>query len=376
MPGPRTLHVVPSMALASGGPAQSVGALCGALVRLGAPAEIATLRRDDGAPLAFPGVPVHAFPASFPSVLGRSAGLGAFLRTQAVNFDLVHVHGLWQWPGVLARRAAARAGIPLLISPRGMLEPWALGQRAWAKRLALATWEGKNLWCAALLHATSEAEARQFRKRGLKNRSVVIPNGVDLPDLPWAGPAEGPRRLIFLSRFHPKKGVDLLLQAWARLQGDFPEWSLDLVGPDPEGHRPGYEALARALGLGGDRARFLDALEGAAKWEALASADLLVLPSHSENFGNVVLEALACGVPVLTTTGTPWADLHPRGCGWWVPATEGSLEQALREALALPRPLLRDMGARGRDWARDFTWEAVATSMVQAYGQLLLKDFA
>ena len=370
-PGPRSLHVISSLSLGAGGPTQSVTQLCEALNAQGAPAEIATVESPDH--LIWEGrTPIHTFPEAWPAKLRRSPALKAFITRELPRFDLVHVHGLWQWPGLYARQAAQNLGIPLVISPRGMLEPWSLQQRGLFKRTALALWERKNLRTAALLHATGEPEAHQILSLGFRQPMSVIPNGVNIPDLPDLPLASAtPRRVLFLSRFHPKKGVDVLLQAWSALQERHPDWVLDLYGPDEGGYRVEMKHLAASLGMTGSRILFGDAITGAAKRDLFQSASLLVLPTHSENFGNVVAEALAHGLPVITTQGTPWQGLESHGCGWWIPFGKAPLEQALELALALSPETLRTMGAQGRTWmTTTHTWNAIAQSMIQAYQSL------
>jgi glycosyltransferase involved in cell wall biosynthesis len=369
--GPRSLHVISSLRLTSGGPTVSVTRLCEALNAIGAPAEIATVAApgDEGAPP--PGTAIHAFPIAWPGPLRRSPGLAEFLAREGGSFDLIHVHGLWQWPGVYGRRSAARHHRPLVISPRGMLEPWALDQRRWLKRLAMGTWEGRNLAACRMLHATSDQEAARFLALGLQSPIRVIPNGVDLPSLPTQQRIAARPTLLFLSRFHPVKAGDRLIHAWAGLWAEFPEWQLVLAGPDPDGYRSLWEALAASSGIPATSIRFLDPVAGQEKLDLLASASLLVLPSHSENFGNVVLEALASGVPVLAARGTPWASLETHGCGWWVSNDPAELQQALRTALALPGPARQAMGEAGRTWSQEFAWDRVASAMAAAYTTVL-----
>ncbi len=371
--GPRSLHVVSSLSLASGGPTESVPQLCEHLNRLGAPAEIATLSSIDdrdweGLTL------IHRHPLGLPAKLRRSSALSDFLMRETSRFDIIHVHGLWEWPGYYAREAATRHHRPLIISPRGMLEPWAMAHHKWFKRLALRLWESKNLQSAALLHATSDQEAYSLRAEGAA-RVEVIPNGIDAPSLvPVRGPSI-PRRLLFLSRYHEKKGIPLLLEAWKDLHTAFPQWLLELHGPDTDGYRARMEALARSFGIPESSIRFHGPAHGQAKWDLLSEADLFVLPTHSENFGNVVAESLSQGTPVVTTHGAPWSDLVSEGCGWWIPVDVRALTETLAQALALPHAELRAMGGKGAAWARAaFHWTSVAERMARTYQSLLLND--
>lgn len=364
----RSLHVISSMSLTNGGPTQSLARLCEALNAMGAPAEIATIHHAGGTAIKLSLTPVHTFPVGFPAMLRRSPDLSRFLETAAPRFDLLHVHGVWEWPGFRARQVALRHGLPLVISPRGSLEPWPLRQRPLLKRLALWTWEGRNLKSCRLLHATAETEAAQFRKLGLTADCCVVPNALDLPiELPPRS-STPPYTLLFFSRFHPKKGVDLLIQAWARLHPRFPEWNLELVGPDQDDYQSQMAAFARSLNVPSHRIRFGGPVYGEEKAKLLARSSLFVLPTHSENFGNVVPEALAHGLPVITTVCAPWEGLVRHRCGWWISRDLQALERSLEEAFLLPDAERAAMGERGRAWVtQEFSPSSVATRMLEAY---------
>lgn len=284
---------------------------------------------------------------------------------------VVHQHGIWAPFSVTAGRCAKRRGLPLLLSPHGMLEPWAMAHHRWRKWLAMLAYQRRNLESADVLHATSKAEAERFREIGLTAPIAEISLGVDpIPSEPRnpeaaAAPKER-RQVLFLSRIHPKKGIDLLLEAWAGL--DAPEWELVIAGNDDGGHQAELEALARKLSLGRDRVRFAGPLFGAEKDTAFRRADLFVLPSHSENFGIVVPEALQYGLPVITTTGTPWHALPEEDCGWQIGPTIAALGETLANALALPDEKRRAMGERGRAFVvREHRWPAIAAKYVAVY---------
>lgn len=243
-----------------------------------------------------------------------------------------------------------------------------MGFRAWKKQLAWALYQRRDVVGARALHATSEAEAAGFRALGLTQAIITLPNGVELPP---AGerPAPGTTRTaLFLSRIHPKKGLVELVEAWSCVRPA--GWQLRLVGHDNTGHAPAVEAAIQKFGVA-DSVRLEPAVEGDAKWAAYRAAELFVLPSYSENFGIVIAEALACGLPVVTTTATPWAALREHRAGWWVECGVEPLVPALREATALATPELRSMGQRGADWVRaDFAWERIGAEMLRAYRSL------
>jgi glycosyltransferase involved in cell wall biosynthesis len=222
---------------------------------------------------------------------------------------------------------------------------------------------------------TSTTELQSVRGFGLKNPVALVPNGIDVEDytdLPPAAEAEallpalkGRRVLLFLSRVHPKKGLPMLLRAWHALTVERRDWTLAIAGPDQRGHAGQLKQLVDELDLS-DSVVFLGALFGQQKLAAYALSDLFVLPSFSENFGVAVAEALAAGLPVVTTRGTPWKGLQEKGCGWWAEATFEQLTETLRAALALSTKALAEMGAKGRQWMRrDFSWEQLSAQMIE-----------
>jgi glycosyltransferase involved in cell wall biosynthesis len=293
------------------------------------------------------------------------------LREEAASKPptLLHDHGVWLPSNIAAAVAARRWGVPLVVSTRGMLTPWALRHHRWKKRLAWWTYQKWVLRQAALFHVTSREEVDALRNLGLDQPAAVIPNGVPLPEYPAPeAPEETPRRALFLSRLHPKKGLPMLLEAWAAVG---PEgWCLELVGPSEDGHRAELEAQARWLGLE-DQVHFAGSVSDDEKWDVYRRADLFVLPTHSENFGIVVAEALAAGVPALTTTGAPWSDLESHDCGWWVEPNVEAIANALAEAMAQNSDVLTAMGMRGRQLVEDeYTWEAISRRMRKEYEKL------
>lgn len=356
-PPPSVVHLVADVDAERGGPSRSIPALCTAVAEAGVPTTLVT-RPESADGLTVPGVDVR------PVAPGLQAYTRA-ARAASSQCDVVHNHGLWLPSNHVVARAAARAGTPLVVSPRGMLEPWALAYRRWRKRLVWHLYQQADLRGAAALHATSEAEAEAVRAAGIWNPIAVLPNGVDLPAaLPPRD--RGPtRRALFLSRIHPKKGLPMLVRAWAQVHPT--GWELLIVGPDEEGHAADVSGLARRLGVD-DAVRVEGPVDDAEKWALYRSADLFVLPTYSENFGIVVAEALASEVPVLTTTGAPWAGLRSHRCGWWVAPEPAPLTDALRDATSRPRGELDAMGVRARAFAlREFAWGPIGEKMTSFY---------
>ncbi|MFM7179944.1 MAG: glycosyltransferase [Verrucomicrobiales bacterium] len=335
-------------------------------------------------------------------------------KSLAANPDLAHIHGIWS-PALMRRFFEWRKrGVPCLVTVHGMLEPWALAHKPLKKKLAWHIYQKWWLDMAAALHATSEREAMNLRKLGLRPPIAMIPWGVEIPEdrgqwteggvqeegeggtnikhrtfnvehrtveercddrTSHTGSStaqrhrntEAPkhRTALFVGRIYPVKGLPLLVEAWARVR---PEgWKMRIVGPDEAGHRVEVVDLVRKAGLEAEF-EFAGPMEGEQLEKAYQEADLLIAPSHTENFGMAIAEALAHGLPVITTQGAPWPGLLEHQCGWWPPTNAAELAVALREATSLRPEQLGEMGDRGRRWMqRDYAWTGVARQFLDVY---------
>lgn len=343
----------------AGGLAACVPGLANALERRGSDAVVLGLadRTDAGDD----GMLLHRVRG--PAAFGYAPEMAVALRS--FTPQVTDVQGLWMYPSLANLRHHRETGTPYVVTPHGMLDPWARARSAWKKRAVRILYEDAHLARAACLRATAEMEAGHFRSFGLRSPIAIVPNGVDLPHSLPPRP-NGPRRMLFLSRLHPKKGIEHLLRVWARLEAHHPDWSLVIAGPDEGGHRAEMQALAVRLRVA--KVEWHEAVEGADKTALYRSADCFVLPTHAENFGLVVAEALAHEVPVITTRNAPWEGLGEQGCGWWVPLSDAALYEAMAAAMALPPTALAKMGELGRRWiSRDFGWEGVAARMERLY---------
>ena len=361
------VHTIARIAHADGGPARTVAALCRSLAAEGAWVELVTGEVDD----VDPGVPVHVAGTvvRWGRAQPRPGPFARLLEERLVETGarVVHDHGIWLSGNHVVAKVAASGSVARIVSPRGMLSEWSLAHRPWKKRIAWTAYQRRDLESADALHATSELEAEEIRAAGLDVPIAIVPNGVDLPPLPQPRLAETdrPRRFLFLSRIHPKKGLEALVEAWglARPAG----WELVIAGPDEGGYRAEIEKRARRLGPG-PAIRFRDRVPDTEKWDLYRTADVFVLPTSSENFGVVVAEALASAVPVITTRAAPWEALSDRGCGWWTDLGVEPLAAAIREAAGIGDDERREMGARGRRLIEErFGWTAIARRMVSVY---------
>ena len=289
--------------------------------------------------------------------------------------SLIHHHGIWHPASHCSAKLAQQFKIPLLLHTRGMLEPWALDYRAFKKQLAMWLYQRSDLEAVRLFFATAHAEMESLRRFGLKQPIAIIPNGVDLPAFTQKETRDekttqrgSPRNAVFMSRIHPIKGILNLVEAWANIRPK--KWRLLVAGPDEGAHLAVVMRRVRELGIK-DSVEFLGEVDGEIKSELLQSADLFILPSFSENFGVVVAEALAYGVPVIATRGAPWEGLLHHGCGWWIEPTVDTLTKTLQEALNQDLTTLHAMGNRGRTYASEFDWSHIASQTADVYRWIL-----
>lgn len=277
---------------------------------------------------------------------------------------VVHTHGVWTPAIIAAAHTALSAGVPLVVSPRGMLRREALRRSRLIKSFVWHMCVRRVLTRAAALHVTSSQEAEDLARLLPGIEPVLVPWGIE----PWGenrdqSPRAGPRVAAYLGRMLPIKGLDMLIDAWAAVRPA--GWVLRLAGPCDPVMAAALQARIASHGLG-DVIRLEPAVPHSQVPAFLAEIDLFALPSRSENFALAVGEALAAGVPVVTTTETAWAGVDAMGCGWCVTPDTNSIAGALRAATSQPITVLREMGRRGAVWVkRDFAWSAVADRLVR-----------
>lgn len=368
----RVVHIVPAINEEASGPSYSVVRFCESLTEQGIQVTLAAL---DWAPLSTSPNFLKTFPLGFgPRRLGLSPTMARWLKSQVVSNQvlILHNHSLWMAPNVYPGCIAKRYSIPYIVSPHGTLSEWAMRSGSKVKRLFWPLVQKPSLLAVSCFHATSQSEYEDIRRIGFHQPVAVIPNGIDIPPLRLKQNKSGDdtRTLLFLSRIHPNKGLDMLLSAWRAVQERFPDWRLRIVGPDNGGYLKKLRAYATELGL--ERVKFCGPLYGEDKWRAYSEADLFVLPTYSENFGIVVAEALVAGTPAIVTRGAPWEGLTIHKAGWWIEIGVEPLVECLKEAMSQPPEILAAMGRRGRDWMeRDYSWHRIGQQMAETYRWLL-----
>ncbi|MEM0985413.1 MAG: glycosyltransferase [Pseudomonadota bacterium] len=311
-----------------------------------------------------------------PSAIGFAPGNGLHLRRS--NHDVLHQHGIWQAFSAQVSSWHRRTGRPYMISPRGMLDPWALQNSGWKKRISGALFARRHLEDATCMHALNESEAQSIRDIGLLQPIAIIPNGVELPKRdPLPRPREWPQRkaLLFMGRLHPKKGVMELVRAWSkagqRSANLFQEWVLVIAGWDDGGHGAQVKAGIGRLGLE-DNVHMPGALIGDAKRAAFSHASALVLPSYSEGLPMSVLEAWSYGLPVLMTDECHIAQGFSEGAAYRIDNDVDALAAQLEIILGAPDDCLGAMGKAGQRLVEThFNWSSIAAEHLEVYRWLV-----
>lgn len=376
----KVIQVVPSIEAESSGPSYSVPMLCQGLVSVGCDVSLHFL---DGIPPQLVNAPYQVKTYSRHEIglknLGRSPAMLAGLTSAARIADIIANNSLWMMPNVypswVLRRMRQRKINPrlkLVTAPRGTLALWSLAKGKWKKRIFGALLQYPALRLTDMFHATSEKEYEEIRVQGFRQPVAIVPIGMEVPErldnrVEHVDRVGHMKKVVFFGRLHKVKGVDRLIFAWERVARK--GWELLIAGPDC-GMLEELKGIVAKRRL--PRVSFVGEINGHAKYEFLAGADIYVLPSDTENFGITVAESLASGTPVIASQGTPWQGLERERCGRWVSIGVEPLAAALDEMMAMSDEERAAMGVRGREWIRrDFSWKGIGVHMKAAYEWLL-----
>ena len=377
----KLLQVIPSTNPEGGGPMESVRQISGVLSALGHSTEIASTDAPGAPWLSSLPMAVHALGPGTTSY-AYTPSLVPWLRENAPRFDAVIVNGLWQYPSFAVRQALHGTQTPFFVYPHGMLDPWfkrAYPFKHLKKSLYWPLAEYRVLRDArAVLFTCEEEKLLARRSFGLYRANEIVVNfGTSVP----AGDPQAQREeflahypelrakrlLLFLSRIHAKKGCDVLIEAFARVAPSDPALHLVMAGPDQTGWRASLERLATARGVAG-RILWPGMLTGEDKWGAFHAAEAFVLPSHQENFGIAVAEALACGLPVLISDKVNiWREIKEDGAGLVAPDDAEGTRQSLQAWLGMSLMQKAEMGRSAeRCFRRRFEVSQAAHSLIAA----------
>ena len=359
----KVLHYVPSLAVRTGGVAAYLAVLSSELGKL---VDLHIATHDEGEQeLETHNAVIHRIPP------GWLCYFSAKELLKELRPDVVHINGCWQPQLLFFQRAAQSLRIPVVLSPHGMLEPWIVKRHYWTRKWpAIQLYQRGLVKRADCLHATADTEKDNLLRLGWNPRIALIPNAVNLEELPIKDNWSLKRRIVFMSRLHVKKGIELLLEALSHLKPDLDGYEVIIAGEGEPDYVETLKKAAISFGLS-EVVKLVGGVYGAEKVCLLQSADFFVLPTYSENFGIVVAEALACGTPVITTHGTPWKELEDFACGWYIQVGSGALEKHLQKAISAPEEDLKRMGLHGRKLVENkFTVQAVAQKFLGIYKTL------
>ena len=394
----KVLHVIPSLSPTQGGPSFALPLMERALANSGVELTVVATD-DDGAghhaavPLA-QAVPSHGATRFYfrkqTDFYKVSLPLAGWLRKNVDQFDLVHIHALFSFSSTAAAWAARRKGIPYVIRPLGVLNRWGMeNRRQFVKSLSFRFMEAPMLRHATAMHYTSRAEQHEAEQTGATAPAAVIPLGVDtaafqnLPDpelfLKQFPSACGKKLVLFLSRLDAKKGLDVLLGAWAEIRKSeignrkSADWLLVIAGSGDAAFERGLRAQAERLGVT-ESILWPGFLAGAEKLSALAAATVFVLPSYSENFGIALVEALAAGLPCVTTMGVAVSeDIAASEAGLVVPPEKHALGAALEQLLS-DKELSVRLGRNAQQLAQNrFSLTALGIALERFYRGIVLR---
>ncbi len=322
---------------------------------------------------------IKAFKTIGPNKLGISVQMISQARKDRNKFDIVHQHGIWL-PLSLASLQFLKSNAKKVISPHGFLNEAALKISATKKKVAYSLFEKKNLNTADCIHACSSFESDFFRSFGLNQKIALIPNGVD-DDFFYAkgNPSlfksnanlKGKKILLFLSRIHPSKGLDLMLSVLKSLKNKMGNWCFVIAGIDELGHESHLKKIVQDENLH-DLVKFIGPVFGQEKVDVFDACDAFVLPTDTENFGIVVAQALARKKPVITTRLAPWKELEDHNCGWWIPKSFEALKETLSSLIELQSQDLAEKGENGfKLISNKYLWNSITANSISLYEYLL-----
>jgi glycosyltransferase involved in cell wall biosynthesis len=367
----RAVHVCAYFAPAFvyGGPPRSIVGLCRAQQDAGIDVSVVTTTANGDTELDnaivgrghYNGIPVHYCDRAWPRSIFYAPSLRNVVASQLRNADVLHIHGLWNATVWTAAAAAADAGKPYVLSPRGMLTAAALEHNHWRKKLVYPFADARVIRGAARLHATSRAEFDELNRIPPAGRGVYVPNGVDL--IPATNGCRRPI-VLFLGRIHPIKRLDLLAAAFEQVLTSHPGAQLVIAGPDEGGHRAMVAPLFAPFG---GAVTWAGPVDDEKKNQLLGAASVLVMCSNSESFGMSAAEAMAAATPVVVTRTCPWPEVAKHKAGYWVEQTAGAIAEGVNAILANPAAG-REMGWRGRELvAANYGWPGAAAALMHEY---------
>lgn len=315
----------------------------------------------------------HIFSRIGPTKLFFSYEMTCSLDLLFSGVDVVHGHGFYVYPNFLLGLAARKRRIPLVYHVHGLFEPWILRRSRLKKAFVNAVFEKRNMKYASLWRALTGAEYDQIRSYGIKAPIIVAPNGINIEEfdsVPRPPSTSERKRMVYLGRLHPKKGLRNLLFAWHKVTQSRDDWELVIAGPDELGHRGELESIVAEKCV--KLVEFVGPLYGEEKVRFLKSGNLFVLPSYSEGFSVAILEGMACSLPIIATSQCHFPAIKENRFGWICEPEVKSVSKALEEALLCSEIDLLQMGKMARDYvSKEYSWGKIASYIQDEVGRMI-----
>lgn len=376
------LHVIRGMANSSG-TTHIVGPLSEAQANLGCAVSLFCVQKGSEPPVLPSPELVDSYCGSQSVPLvnpGFSIPFAVNMARRIREFDVVHVHAIWNFPSWWAMREASASGIPYMVAPQGSLDDWALNQNRWGKVIYGTFTEIPLMKRATRFQALTRREMHQIKEYGFSARCDVIPNGVEegltkcdrRPCPEYFGFPGKFKTLLFLSRIHPKKGLDLLISVATECRKSLPDLRFVVAGDDAgTGYLEEVKNQCKRNGVY-ERFTFLGEVKGQHKMKVLSSVDAFILPSYSEGLPVAVLEALAVGLPVVVTDECNIPDIADEGAGYVMPAAASDLTDAVLDLFGLSDLERKKLGDKARKLIlKKYTWTTIAKQTIDSYTKIM-----
>lgn len=359
----KIIHYIPSIDRSWGGTSTYMQLLA---KPLGEMAEVYVLTHASDNPLEMENCEVHFIPRFRPFSKKWKGIVTEIL--EKVKPDVVHINCCWTPDCAMIQRLAQKQGYKVVLTPHGMLEPWIIQRHYWTRKVpALWLYQKAAVQKADCIHATADSERYNLLKLGYNNKVKVVKLGIDAESIAMKKAWKQTKQILFLSRVHPKKGVDFLVGAAAILRDQLKEYRIIIAGEGDADYIANFKMQIHEEGLD-DIVQLVGGVYGEEKWRLFQNSDFFVLPTHSENFGLAIAESLASGTPVVTTVGAPWEDLNSFDAGACIDIGTQPLVEALRKFIAFSEEKLEQMGRNGRELIESkYSAQVMAKQMMEIY---------
>lgn len=363
----KVLHFIPSIDKRSGGTGTYIQTLC---KKLGVNVELHIITFRTKSPLELENCELYLLENKWFNYFKLKKEWEFYLKK--INPDLVHINCCWQPEIAFIQFWSQHQGYKIILTPHGMLEPWILKRNYFIKKLpALLIYQKKAIKSANIIHATSKTERLNLLQLNLNDKIKTIPIGLELNKINLKTNFSKNNKIIFFSRIHKKKGIEILLESISSIKKLLINYQVIIAGNGQQKYIDLLNLKTKEYNIE-DIVKFIGPVYGENKWKLFEEADIFVLPTFSESFGIVIAEALASGTPVITTTETPWKEIEERNCGWIIEPRTEQLVEKIKLAIQLQEEDLKIMGNNGRKLIEEkYNIEKTKDEFIQLYNNLI-----